>query len=351
MTPPLAGTTWMHVPRDARRTPIPRLAAPGAREARSAIKKSASSALGGRSLPACNVQRHRRADERLQGRRVDLLALVDVDGSSRVPIEAGVEEAGGVLQGGALGERHLHDVLVCLAGADDPVVRPDRGPHPLPLLEDVGVCLLDQSADPAERLAAPVAELGDSLADQLRRRLAFLPGPGAFHRRLVGMIRIYHYRHQRKLGVPLSAYPTALLRVVLSCWEAVAETALLPRSFQMVAEGGSSEAVDRHRMAVPDDAVADLLPDSGRDASASLRLRRAWRDRRAWGEGEPEQRRPPQGRDSGSLTAIAVGGVSSTVARTRRCRASTARRRPSSPLVVSLTIRPSETKAGRQQLR
>jgi len=50
------------------------------------------------------------------------------------------------------------------------------------------------------------------------------------------MIRIYHYRHQRKLGVPLSAYPTALLRVVLSCWEAVAETALLPKSFQMVAE-------------------------------------------------------------------------------------------------------------------
>ncbi len=66
------------------------------------------------------------------------------------------------------------------------------------------------------------------------------------------MIRIYHYRHQRKLGVPLSAYPTALLRVVLPCWEAVAETALLPKSFQMVAEGGFSEAVDRHRMAVPE---------------------------------------------------------------------------------------------------
>src|SRR3989442_10020836 len=66
-----------------------------------------------------------------------------------------------------------------------------RPGSPLPLLEDVGVCLLDQSADPAERLAAPVAELGDSLADQLRPRLAFLPGPGAFHRRLVGMIRTY----------------------------------------------------------------------------------------------------------------------------------------------------------------
>src|SRR5438093_10738480 len=212
MTPPLAGTTWMHVPRDARRTPIPRLAAPGAREGSSAIKKSASSALGGRSLPACSVQRHGRADERLQGRRVDLLALVDVDGSSRVPIEAGVEEAGGVLQGGALGERHLHDVLVCLAGADDPVVRPDRSPHPLPLLEDIGVCLLDQSADPAERLAAPVAELGDSLADQLRRRLAFLPAPGAFHRRLVGMFRIYPIgRLEGNSPFPFSRFPPPLL--------------------------------------------------------------------------------------------------------------------------------------------
>src|SRR5207248_10774913 len=65
---------------------------------------------------------------------------------------------------------------------------------PLPLFEDVGVCLLDQSADPAERLAAPVVELGDSLADPLRGGLAFLRGPGAFHRCLVGMIRTYPIR-------------------------------------------------------------------------------------------------------------------------------------------------------------
>ena len=38
MTPPLAGTTWMHVPRDARRTPIPRLAAPGARVGEAVFK-------------------------------------------------------------------------------------------------------------------------------------------------------------------------------------------------------------------------------------------------------------------------------------------------------------------------
>jgi len=95
------------------------------------------------------------------------------------------------------------------------------------------------------------------------------------------MIRLYHYRHQRKLGVPPSAYPTALLRVVLSCWEAVAETAVLPKSFQMLEEGGFSEAVDRHRVSVPDDAVADLLPDLRRDASAGLGFRSAWRGRRA----------------------------------------------------------------------
>src|SRR5262249_16535553 len=128
-------------------------------------------------------------------------------GSSRLPIEAGVEEAGGVLQGGAPGERHLHDVLVCLAGADDPVVRPDRGPHPLPLLEDVGVCLLDQSADPAKRLTAPVAEVGDSLADQPRCRRAFLPGPGAFHRRLLRVIRISHCSLARNSLFPSIASP------------------------------------------------------------------------------------------------------------------------------------------------
>src|SRR2546422_9814641 len=96
------------------------------------ITKSASSALGGRSLPAGNVQRHGRADERLQGRRVDLLALVDVDGSSRVPIEAGVEEAGGGLLGGALWERHLHNDFLFFSCADDSCVVADRGSPPLP---------------------------------------------------------------------------------------------------------------------------------------------------------------------------------------------------------------------------
>ena len=44
-------------------------------------------------------------------------------------------------------------------------MRPDRSPHPLPLFEDVGVCLLDQCTDSAERLATPIAKLGDPSID------------------------------------------------------------------------------------------------------------------------------------------------------------------------------------------
>ena len=53
---------------------------------------------------------------------------VDIDGAPGVAFEAGVEQARRVLQRGALGEGQLHDVLVGLAGADDPVVLPDRNP-------------------------------------------------------------------------------------------------------------------------------------------------------------------------------------------------------------------------------
>jgi len=91
----------------------------------------------------------------------------------------------------------------------------------------------------------------------------------------------HHYRHQR-IGAPPSAYPTALLRVVLSCREVVTEAVLLPKSLQMFAEGNLSETVDRHGMAVPiDDAAADLLPELRRDAAARLGLWSAWRGRRA----------------------------------------------------------------------
>src|SRR5712671_6501936 len=79
---------------------------------------------------------------------------------------------GRILQRRALGEGKLHGILVGFAGADDAVVRPNRSAHPLPLLDDVRVCFLDELAHSAEGFPAPVPELGDSFRDELRCRLA-----------------------------------------------------------------------------------------------------------------------------------------------------------------------------------
>src|SRR5205823_12423899 len=89
-------------------------------------------------------------DECLERARVDLLALMDVNRAPYVPVEARVEEFGRVLQRSALGEGQLHGRLVRLAGADDPVVRPYGSAHPLPLLDDVRVCLFDELAHPTQ---------------------------------------------------------------------------------------------------------------------------------------------------------------------------------------------------------
>jgi hypothetical protein len=40
---------------------------------------------------ALEIERHCSADEILQGRLIDLFALVDVDGAPDIPVEAGVE--------------------------------------------------------------------------------------------------------------------------------------------------------------------------------------------------------------------------------------------------------------------
>src|SRR5262245_18663926 len=57
------------------------------------------------------------ADEGLEGLLVERFALPEVDGAPGVAVEAGVEQASLVVKGRALGERHLHVVLVALAGA------------------------------------------------------------------------------------------------------------------------------------------------------------------------------------------------------------------------------------------
>src|SRR6202047_3261889 len=118
------------------------------------------------------VQCHGDANERLQRLFINLVALMEIDCTPGVAFEAGVEEARRVLQRGALGEGHLHDILVRLTGADHSGVRPHRNPSPLPLLDHFGVGLLDENSDPSERLAPPITQLLDSCIYQLRGRVS-----------------------------------------------------------------------------------------------------------------------------------------------------------------------------------
>src|SRR2546427_12284694 len=121
---------------------------------------------------ARTVEGDRLANERLEGGLVNFFSFVDVDRAACVSVETRVEETGRILQRRALGEGKLHDILVGFAGADDAVVRPNRSAHPLPLLDDVRACFLDELVHSAEGFPAPVPEFGDSFRDELRCRLA-----------------------------------------------------------------------------------------------------------------------------------------------------------------------------------
>src|SRR3989442_1240479 len=128
--------------------------------------------VSGSSRLTRTVEGDRLANERLEGGRVNFFSFVDVDRAACVSVETRVEERGRILQRRALGEGKLYDILVGFASADDAVVRPNRRTHPLPLLDDVRVCFLDELAHSAEGLPAPVPEFGDSFRDELRCRLA-----------------------------------------------------------------------------------------------------------------------------------------------------------------------------------
>ena len=68
---------------------------------------------------ALEIERHCSADEILQGRLINFVAFVDVDGAADISIEAGVEETGGVRQCGSPREGELDDSFIGLSGADD----------------------------------------------------------------------------------------------------------------------------------------------------------------------------------------------------------------------------------------
>src|SRR5712691_2610893 len=122
--------------------------------------------LGLQLVLALVIERHCSADEILQGRLIDRVAFVDVDGAPDIPVEAGVEETRRVLQRSSLGKCHLDHVLVRLSRADDAAVGPDGSPRrcpldPLPLFDDLRVCLVYDSAHFRERLPAPVPKFLD----------------------------------------------------------------------------------------------------------------------------------------------------------------------------------------------
>src|ERR1035437_15120 len=130
-----------------------------------------------RRVLAKTVEGDRLENERLKGGLVNFFPCVDVDRAACVSFETRVEETSRILQRRALCEGQLHDTLVGFAGADDAVVRPNRGArgrglHPLQLLDDVRDCFLDELAHSAEGFPAPVPEFGDSFRDELRSRLA-----------------------------------------------------------------------------------------------------------------------------------------------------------------------------------
>ncbi len=59
--------------------------------ARKLVGPLAARSPGLRLALALEIERHCGADEILQGRLIDLVAITDVDGAPDIPIEAGVE--------------------------------------------------------------------------------------------------------------------------------------------------------------------------------------------------------------------------------------------------------------------
>ena len=79
----------------------------------------------------------------------------------------------------------------------------------------------------------------------------------------------------------------SLFRLALARREAVSKVVLPSEALQMFAEGGFGEAIDRHRVAVPHDAVTDLLEDVRRNATTRLRLQSRSVSRSVRSEREP----------------------------------------------------------------
>src|SRR5262245_24208962 len=99
---------------------------------------------------------------------IDLITLEKIDRSSRVALEARVEELVRIREARPIGKGELHPVLVGVADRDHSVARPYRASHPLPFLDDLSIGLEDDLADTGQRFAPPVRELCDHAVDSFR---------------------------------------------------------------------------------------------------------------------------------------------------------------------------------------
>jgi len=106
-------------------------------------------------------------DERLERRRVDRVAFVEVNGAPNFSFETGVEEARRILEEGTLGERDFDRLLIGLSRTDQPIVRPDRD-TPLPFFDDFRIGFNDKGSNFRKNRSAPVGELLDAGIDPLR---------------------------------------------------------------------------------------------------------------------------------------------------------------------------------------
>src|SRR2546421_586603 len=207
------------------------------------------------------------ANERLEGGLVNFFSFVDVDRAAYVSVETRVEETGRILQRRALGEGELHDILVGFASADDAVVRPNRRAHPLPLLDDVRVCFLDELAHPVEGFPAPVREFGDSVRDELRCRLA------------LARARLFHVLIPKVSGISIPLTPTGGREQAGGCG-CPASTGRPRRAFLRPTESPPAPCLRS----------ANAWPPRRRDSPSS----RLWRGQTFAGQGRAPPRRIPQ---------------------------------------------------------
>src|SRR5258708_23811912 len=100
---------------------------------------------------------------------------MEIDGTNRLAVQTGVEEAFRVLQLGPFWKRQPHRVLEDLAYADDAVVGPDGHPLgaagflPLHLFDSAGGRAPDHSPQLAQPLTPPPTILPGERSDLLRR--------------------------------------------------------------------------------------------------------------------------------------------------------------------------------------